>query len=83
VERAQRSEHRTTLTPTSGDPPSTTSKAPAAHPRSTGPLLHPQKVVEKRVQPPNPPLQPETHTPEGGSQLSSPRSPTVMPQDPL
>src|SRR5450759_2816885 len=60
---------RTTLTPTSGDPRSATRKALAAHPRSTGPPSDPQKAVTKRVQTPNPSLQPETHTPEGGSRL--------------
>ena len=43
----------------------------------------PQKAVAKRVHTTDPPLQPETHTPEREPQLYSLRSPTFMPQDPI
>src|SRR5665811_2072953 len=43
---------RTTLTPTSGDARSATRKAPAAHPRSTGPLRTPRKPSRNGYKPP-------------------------------
>ena len=48
---------------------SATREAPAAHPRSADPVQTPQKAVAKRVQTTDPPLQPETHTPEREPQL--------------